>query len=655
MPYGRPHNPWSVPSTKVRQFDGIGGPAVQVLKRYDDRGGDISSSISNAVEDVSLGEKGSMMLRPGMRRAGTETGYSVNWVGEINVGGIPRYGVIYNGGLALLPRDPRLGYEELEWPEEEEPDRPPDLPPEDPWFPPQDEYPPVEPWQPPEDQACEIGYTLTASPATAAFTIPYGVEDSDPELIYWYVKLEGYRPSSEGTLYIRIESNASWLGVGIGSANQFQTARCNYVTIWQDRLRINAQNEEDEWLEIGTYEGKAQLFASDGSTGACDVTLTVTPPAITITPDAYSDSVNLYSSEDLTEDFSLLSANEATLRWVFDGFTGDADLIAIMELAGGSGTLPGGESVTLTLTVSSPGTALEAGTYTAIAHFKDEVAEDVTATVEISIEVVRVPPEIELTPSSSSYEVLEGDMTDKTQNITIENIGATGGILFWEFDTITGDAELAGLISLNKTSGTLASGASEVIVLTVADPGSIPAGSYAADVVFKDAYDESITASYAVSLTVVASVPSACPYTGPVTVTLTAGMTEEKPAQRTDTVTVTGTQTGNNCRWDMTAVSVSSIFIGRLALERLDAAPSGNVYPSAIPWSTVLAGVSFPAWVFHGLVYNSGAAAYYTQLIAVKEAGATPAGSSAGSDLEVYTTKAPFVGASGYTVSVTIP
>lgn len=101
--------------SKIRSFDGIGGPQFQILKRTNERGGDISNSVANEVWDLSCGEFGTLRNREGCRKI-DDTGKtaSLTSIFFFNLGGKRRYGIIYDGALDVidvpewlsLPQDP---------------------------------------------------------------------------------------------------------------------------------------------------------------------------------------------------------------------------------------------------------------------------------------------------------------------------------------------------------------------------------------------------------------------------------------------------------------------------------------------------------------------------------------------------------------------
>lgn len=97
-----PGSPAKRKPAKVRVFDGIGGPPLQVLKRTNYRGWDISNSICNDVRDLDLSERGTAKLRPGMQKMATtgQTASIVN-VFQSAVGGRRSYGVISGGTLTM--------------------------------------------------------------------------------------------------------------------------------------------------------------------------------------------------------------------------------------------------------------------------------------------------------------------------------------------------------------------------------------------------------------------------------------------------------------------------------------------------------------------------------------------------------------------------
>jgi len=102
MAHSAPGNPVKRGPAKFRRFDGIGGPRVQILERQNQRGADISNTISNEVVDFTLTEAGTLKLRDGARKV-SNSGFSgsVRAIFGINLGGVRRYGVIESGALQI--------------------------------------------------------------------------------------------------------------------------------------------------------------------------------------------------------------------------------------------------------------------------------------------------------------------------------------------------------------------------------------------------------------------------------------------------------------------------------------------------------------------------------------------------------------------------
>ena len=93
---------------KFREFDGIGGPQRQLLRRFNDRGWDISNSVANETVDLSLFQHGSMILRNGMRKISTSGESStISEIFPVSVGNVLAYGVVVAGALTVitLPTD----------------------------------------------------------------------------------------------------------------------------------------------------------------------------------------------------------------------------------------------------------------------------------------------------------------------------------------------------------------------------------------------------------------------------------------------------------------------------------------------------------------------------------------------------------------------
>lgn len=275
-----PLNPNKGRVDRIRSFDGIGGPEKQVLKRTNARGNDISNTIANVVQDMELGERGSMWLRAGMRKI-DETGknYDISSIFDLHIGGTLQYGLVYNGSIDLVtipdtpvppPPDPYLPPgPPLEF-TPEEPTKPADYPADWDW--PEDvknDYIAPDPSLPPQAQVCPDGYTIVDSPAALTFTMSEG--GSNPDVQYWYFKVEG---RWQQALSATFSSSTAWYNTSTTGIWAFTTGPCNAQAINQIAIQIDGSG-----LAAGAHTDTLQLEWTDGTILDVAITLTVTPVA----------------------------------------------------------------------------------------------------------------------------------------------------------------------------------------------------------------------------------------------------------------------------------------------------------------------------------------------------------------------------------------
>ena len=389
MSFKRSANPQTVPNAKVRQFDGIGGPQTQVLRRSNDKGWDISNTVANDVKDLHLSERGSAFLRPGMRRLGSED-YTIGWIGQMNIGGLLRYGIIYNNSLEMIDMPSRLGYELIPWPKDD-PIKPSDWPVGWHFYPwePVNESIPEDPSMPLDEQVCIVGYEWSNSPTSGAFTMPYAGTIS-PTSINWYEKNTGYRPDIP--LVGCYNAGPAWLGVELIDGISLVLGPCLGEQIGGIEFTPDGKDIDDNWLVPGIYAFTSVLTWSDGEVMSFPITLTVAGPEITLTPE----------SDDLTA-YHLVSGNETSvvsiensggagsiLNWENTSITGDAVLVAIMSLDTSSGTLAKSASENVTITLADPGD-LAVGSYSAVVNFIDSKLATVTDSFTVNLVVSETP------------------------------------------------------------------------------------------------------------------------------------------------------------------------------------------------------------------------------------------------------------------------
>ena len=96
--------------SKLRWFDGLGGPVTQVLHRLNQRGWDISNTVVNEVFDLDLGKRGEMKLRAGrIKINSTGKSNSIDGLIFITAAGELAYGVISGGTLSTTPIPRTIG------------------------------------------------------------------------------------------------------------------------------------------------------------------------------------------------------------------------------------------------------------------------------------------------------------------------------------------------------------------------------------------------------------------------------------------------------------------------------------------------------------------------------------------------------------------
>jgi len=96
-----PEGPQKVSVAKIRLFDGVWEQDEKVLRRTNYKGWDVSNTIANEVEDVTCGERGSLILRPGMRKI-DDTGKTETIEAIFYAGMTEHYGIIYGGILDMI-------------------------------------------------------------------------------------------------------------------------------------------------------------------------------------------------------------------------------------------------------------------------------------------------------------------------------------------------------------------------------------------------------------------------------------------------------------------------------------------------------------------------------------------------------------------------
>ena len=366
---------------RIRQFNGIGGPATQViiLKGADD-GRDYSNSVANEVQDFFLGERGSLQLRRGFAKADA-TGKTQDIVGifQVTISGVQQYGILYAGGIDLIGADgllenqaipiPALPSLPVSWPAAfPQPEQP------------VDEVPVSDPALPLDEQACTNGYEWVSSPDTITFGMPYG--GPVPSNQFWYWGLRGY---SAGYIFSgSLNADPAWLTTTLGGYRQWQTGPCYDNNIQQLLVAINGKDSSGNWLAPGAYSFNKGVTYNDGTTKSFNLGLTVYAQGLAISPTSYTKSVIVGYTGSQTQVIAVTNDGEmGSICWSA-AITGDAVLTAKMSLDVSSGSLAAGASENATLTISDPA-ALGAGTYNAVITFSEPSGQSEVMPVQIVV------------------------------------------------------------------------------------------------------------------------------------------------------------------------------------------------------------------------------------------------------------------------------
>jgi hypothetical protein len=162
-----------------------------------------------------------------------------------------------------------------------------------------------------------------------------------------------------------------------------------------------------------------------------------------------------------------------------------------------SGSLGSGASENTTVSVNITG--LTAGTYYATITVSDPNATNDPQTVSVTLVITAPKPTIGLSPTSLTFNAVQGGSNPSSQIVTVTNIGPAGSTLNW---TATDDADW---LSESPTGGSLASGASEPMTVSVNITG-LTAGTYYATITVSDPNATNDPQTVSVTLVVTAPV-----------------------------------------------------------------------------------------------------------------------------------------------------
>ncbi len=195
--------------------------------------------------------------------------------------------------------------------------------------------------------------------------------------------------------------------------------------------------------------------------------------------------------------YTLLNAGTNDLNWSA-GASG-----VWVSLSATNGTLVGGASTNITVTINSTANSLAAGVYSNTVTFTNLTNGDGT-TNRIATLTVTVPASLEVTPASglSSTGLQGGPFTPSSQVYALTNSGAN--LLNWSA------SKSAGWVSLSATSGSLVAGGGTTVTVSInANANGLAVGSYTDTVTFTNTTNGIGTTGRSVILTVQLAPPIA--------------------------------------------------------------------------------------------------------------------------------------------------
>lgn len=210
-----------------------------------------------------------------------------------------------------------------------------------------------------------------------------------------------------------------------------------------------------------------------------DVLLVIpTPGPMTVTPstDLVSSGYHGGGFAPSSIDYTIRNTGGAPINWTV------TNTQAWVTISDGSGTLDGGESIVITVSINGNANALDVGTYADTITFTNTTNGDGNTTRSVSLEVLVRPGALSVTPSSSTF---------------LDSTGPQGGpfaptSIDYTLHYASGDIDFDWTVTVNYTwldvslaSGTLGIGESQAITISLnANANSLIVGSYSAVITF---------------------------------------------------------------------------------------------------------------------------------------------------------------------------
>ena len=257
---------------------------------------------------------------------------------------------------------------------------------------------------------------------------------------------------------------------------------------------ITATNQITALVPIGGSSGQITVWGLGGSATSVG-SFTVFPPVVpdfTITPTSVfaSSGAQGGSFSPSTQIYTLNNTNATSLNWAAD------KSVAWLDLSASSGTLAGGGSTDITVTVNASANSLAAGNYSAAVTFSNSATGGwVARGVNLA---VLTPATLSVDPVNT-YSVMEevgGPFSSSSQDYNLSNPGSIS--LNW-----TASAT-APWLNLSAASGTLAGGSSTVVTVTInSNSVTLSQGNYSDAIGFTNATNHAGDTTRAIALNVI--------------------------------------------------------------------------------------------------------------------------------------------------------
>jgi hypothetical protein len=267
-------------------------------------------------------------------------------------------------------------------------------------------------------------------------------------------------------------------------------------------------------LAAGTFTDTVTFTNTTNGTGNTTraVTLTVTNPGVlAVTPAGGLTSTGPVGGPftPSSQAYTLQNTGGSAINWTA------ANIQTWTTLSALSGTLAAGATTTVTVSINTTANTLTAGSYTDLATFTNTTNGTGTTTRAVLLTVTSAGALL-VTPADglTSAGPVGGPFTPTSQAYTLQNTG--GASINW---TCT---KLQAWTTLSAASGTLASGATATVTVSInTAANALAAGAYADTVTFTNTTNGTGNATRAVSLTITTA--------GVLTVTPAGGLTTTGP------------------------------------------------------------------------------------------------------------------------------